>query len=130
MAVKKKRRQRLALLDSVRGLTLISMILYHAAWDAVYLLGADWGWYKGEMAFIWQQSICWTFILLSGFCIPLSRKPLSRGLIVFACGALVTLLAICGLTHKQSYFDIVVLLFMKFTVPFLCIAFYMLTGIV
>ncbi|MBE6102180.1 MAG: GntP family permease [Selenomonas ruminantium] len=46
------------------------------------------------------------------------------------CGALVTLLAICGLTHKQSYFDIVVLLFMKFTVPFLCIAFYMLTGIV
>ena len=57
MAVKKKRRQRLALLDSVRGLTLISMILYHAVWDAVYLLGADWGWYRGEMAFIWQQSI-------------------------------------------------------------------------
>jgi H+/gluconate symporter-like permease len=46
------------------------------------------------------------------------------------CGALVTLLAICGLTHQQSYFDIVVLLFMKFTVPFLCIAFYMLTGII
>jgi H+/gluconate symporter-like permease len=46
------------------------------------------------------------------------------------CGALVTLLAICGLTHKQAYFDIVVLLLMKFTVPFLCIAFYMLTGIV
>ena len=45
------------------------------------------------------------------------------------CGALVTLLAICGLTHKQAYFDIVVLLLMKFTVPFLCIAFYMLTGI-
>jgi len=45
------------------------------------------------------------------------------------CGALVTLLAICGLTHKQAYFDIVVLLMMKFTVPFLCILFYMLTGI-
>lgn len=45
------------------------------------------------------------------------------------CGALVTLLAICGLTHKQAYFDIVVLLLMKFTVPFLCIGFYMLTGI-
>ena len=45
------------------------------------------------------------------------------------CGALVTLLAICGLTHKEAYFDIVVLMGLKFLVPFLCVLFYMLTGI-
>ena len=45
------------------------------------------------------------------------------------CGALVTLLAICGLTHKEAYFDIIVLMILKFFVPFLCILFYMLTGI-
>ena len=45
------------------------------------------------------------------------------------CGALVTLLAICGLTHKEAYFDIIVLMAMKFFVPFLCVLFYMLTGI-
>lgn len=45
------------------------------------------------------------------------------------CGALVTLLAICGLTHKDSYFDIIVLLGIKFFIPFLCILFFMLTGI-
>ena len=45
------------------------------------------------------------------------------------CGALVTLLAICGLTHKEAYFDIVVLMILKFFVPFLCILFFMLTGI-
>ncbi len=45
------------------------------------------------------------------------------------CGALVTLLAICGLTHKEAYFDIVVLMVLKFFVPFLCVIFYMLTGI-
>jgi H+/gluconate symporter-like permease len=45
------------------------------------------------------------------------------------CGALVTLLAICGLTHKDSYFDIIVLLGIKFFIPFLCIVFYMITGI-
>lgn len=45
------------------------------------------------------------------------------------CGALVTLLAICGLTHKEAYFDIVVLMILKFFVPFLCVLFYMLTGI-
>ena len=45
------------------------------------------------------------------------------------CGALVTLLAICGLTHKEAYYDIIVLMCLKFFVPFLCILFYMLTGI-
>lgn len=45
------------------------------------------------------------------------------------CGALVTLLAICGLTHKEAYFDIIVLMAMKFFVPFLCVIFYLLTGV-
>lgn len=45
------------------------------------------------------------------------------------CGAMVTMLAICGLTHKEAYFDIAVLMGMKFFVPFLCILFYMVTGI-
>lgn len=45
------------------------------------------------------------------------------------CGALVTMLAICGLSHKESYYDIAVLMGMKFFVPFLCVIFYMVTGI-
>ncbi|MBR2143536.1 GntP family permease [Anaerovibrio sp.] len=44
-------------------------------------------------------------------------------------GALVTLLAICGLSHKESYSDIIVLMGLKFLVPFLCVIFYMITGI-
>ena len=87
--MKKSGSGRLALLDSLRGLTLISMILFHACWDAVYLLGANWPWYGSRAAYIWQQSICWTFILLSGFCIPFSSKLLRRGLEVFGAGALV-----------------------------------------
>ena len=45
------------------------------------------------------------------------------------CGALVTMLSICGLTHKESYFDIVVLMGLKFLVPFLCVLFYTATAI-
>ncbi len=88
---KKKRGSRLGLLDSLRGLTLISMIAYHGAWDLVYIAGVRWPWYGGRGAFVWQQSICWTFILLSGFCVPLSSRPVLRGLQVSLCGALVTL---------------------------------------
>ena len=62
---KKRDVRRWAALDNLRGLTLLSMIAYHACWDMVYLFGADWGWYRSAAAYVWQQSICWTFILLS-----------------------------------------------------------------
>lgn len=33
-------------LDSLRGLTLFSMIAYHLCWDLVYLRGLPWAWYN------------------------------------------------------------------------------------
>ena len=101
---------RLALLDSLRGLTLISMILYHACWDAVYLLGANWPWYNSRAAYIWQQSICWTFIMLSGFCIPFSSKLLRRGLEVFGAGALVMAVTCILLPEDRVVFGVLTLI--------------------
>jgi uncharacterized membrane protein len=82
--------RRYALLDTLRGLTLCSMAAYHACWDAVNLFGAGWSWYEGRAGMLWQQSICWSFILLAGFCWPLGSRPARRGLVVFAAGAAVT----------------------------------------
>ena len=59
---------RYRLLDELRGLDLISMMLYHGMWDVVFLFGVAQKWYTGRPGFVWQQSICWVFILLSGFC--------------------------------------------------------------
>lgn len=84
------RSSRWALLDNLRGLNLLSMIVYHACWDLVYIFGYPWSWYRSAGAYLWQQSICWTFILLSGFCWPLGHRPWRRGLEVSAGGALVT----------------------------------------
>lgn len=64
---------RCALLDELRGLDLISMMLYHGMWDLVYLFGVRAPWYGSWQGELWQQSICWVFILLSGFCLPLGR---------------------------------------------------------
>lgn len=58
---------RCALLDELRGLDLISMMLYHGMWDLVYLFGVRAPWYGSWQGELWQQSICWVFILLSGF---------------------------------------------------------------
>lgn len=46
------------------------------------------------------------------------------------CGALVTMFAICGLSHKESYFDLLMIMLLKFAVPYLCVILYLLTGIV
>ena len=61
---------RYALLDELRGLDLISMMCYHGLWDVVFLFGVQLPWYTGMPGHLWQQSICWVFILLSGFCLP------------------------------------------------------------
>lgn len=55
-------RRRSGTLDSLRGLTLVSMMAYHACWDLVYLYGMPWDWYRSFWAYAWQQSICCTFI--------------------------------------------------------------------
>ena len=81
---------RYAGLDTLRGVTLVSMMAYHACWDLVYIFGMDWDWYGSFGAYLWQQSICWTFILLSGYCVQLGRHRLRRGLLAFGGGALVS----------------------------------------
>ena len=101
---------RLDLLDSIRGATLLSMVTYHAVWDLVYLFGVQWDWYKGGLGFLWQQSICWTFIFLSGFCWPLGRRPLKRGLTVLAGGAAVTLVTVLAMPESRVVFGVLTLL--------------------
>ena len=83
-------RERYNLLDTVRGVLIINMILYHALYDVVHIMGIPISWYTGPVGYIWQQSICWGFILLSGFCFRLSRRPLRHGLTVLGAGILVT----------------------------------------
>ena len=87
---------RYRLLDTLRGISVVSMILFHACWDLVNLYHFDWPWSQGTAGHVWQQSICWAFILISGFCMGLKKEDSSgfasckRGLILVAAGILVT----------------------------------------
>lgn len=110
MSVQEKGRKRYGLLDSFRGLVLISMLAYHGSWDLVYLFQKNWTWYRGTGAYIWQQSICWSFILLSGFCWPLGRKPLKRGLMVFGAGALVSVATLLFMPEERVVFGVLTLI--------------------
>ena len=101
---------RYALLDELRGLDLLSMIGYHACWDLIFLFGMSAAWYTGWQGHLWQQSICWVFILLSGFCLPLGHRPLLRGLIVSGAGALVTAVTLLFMPEDRVVFGVLTLL--------------------
>ena len=103
-------KRRYPLLDSIRGLTLISMIAYHAVWDMVYIFGVHMPWYQTRAAFLWQQSICWTFILLSGFCFPFGRKKLRRGLTVLAASLLISAVTILFTPESAIRFGVLSLI--------------------
>ena len=101
---------RYALLDELRGLDLVSMMLYHACWDMMFLFGIWMDWYAGMPGRLWQQTICWVFILLSGFCAPFGRHMLRRGVTVFAAGALVTAVTLVFMPGNRVIFGVLTFL--------------------
>lgn len=101
-----EKRKRLHGLDLLRGLTLLSMIAYHGTWNLVYIFGVNLPWYEALPGHIWQQSICWTFILLSGFCFLMGSRPLKRGLTIFGGGILVTLVTLIAMPENLILFGI------------------------
>lgn len=103
-------KKRYYLIDTIRGITLISMILYHAAWNLVYLYGYHWHWYRSEIGYVWQQSICYTFILFSGFCWGLGKQTLKRGIIVFACGLVITAVTTLVMPESRIVFGVLTLI--------------------
>lgn len=97
-------------IDNIRAVAMISMIVYHAVWDLVYLYGMDWGWYRSNLAFVWQQSICWTFIMLSGFCWSFSKNPLKQGVMVSLGGMIVTIATLVFSYQSRVIFGVLNLL--------------------
>ncbi len=102
--------KRYLILDEIRGLALLNMIAYHACWDLVYMFGMNWAWYKSDAAYIWQQGICWAFIFLSGFCLPLGKRKVRRGLTVFVCGLVITAVTLLVMYDDRVIFGVLTLI--------------------
>ncbi len=99
-------KERYVLLDSIRGITLLSMILYHGMVDLVEIYGLYVPWFVERPGYIWQQSICWIFILLSGFCWNLGKRHLKRGLVISAWGLLITGVTYAFMPSEKILFGI------------------------
>ena len=101
-----KEKTRLHLLDALRGFLILNMIAYHGMWNLVYLFDVRAPWYKALPGYIWQQFICWSFILLAGFCWSMSHSHIRRGLLVFGGGAVVSLVTCVFMPENRILFGI------------------------
>lgn len=111
--------KRYALPDTFRGLVLLSMLTYHTVWDMVNIFGQKWSWYESRWAFYWQQSICCSFILLSGFCWSFGRRKWKRGIVVFVAGLIISLVTIIVMPENRVLFGVLTMLgsSMLFMIP-------------
>lgn len=67
--------------DTVRGFTIVSMVAFHAAYDAAYLYGPSLPWFTNQLVQdVWRISISWVFLLLAGWMTQFSRDNLRRGI--------------------------------------------------
>lgn len=75
-------------LDALRGVCILCVIVVHFLFDLSFFGGLDLtlpAWY----VFIQEYGGA-IFVVLSGVCVTLGSKSIRRGLIVFACGMLIT----------------------------------------
>lgn len=68
-------RTRLCAFDTLRGFTVLSMVAFHACYDAAYIYGFSLPWFTGTpLQAVWRSSISWTFLFLAGWMVSQSRS--------------------------------------------------------
>ena len=103
----KQKPEREHLIDALRGAAVGSMVLFHFCYDVFVILGRDPDWYGRRATVLWQQSICWCFILISGYVWRWGReKALCRGLLLNGFGLLISLVTYLALPEEAVWFGI------------------------
>lgn len=112
--------RRYHLIDAIRGAAVISMILYHLFYDIFFFFGDHPEYITFTPVYLWERSICVTFILVSGAAMNFSRHGYRRGLIVGVCAMIVTLVTYFFSPKEMIWFGVL---------HFLCFAILLTTAL-
>lgn len=76
---------RIRFIDALRGAAIVSMILFHLAYDLKFIYEQRLDWFAPPLQDIWRSSISWTFLALAGITSTLSRNNFYRAERYLAC---------------------------------------------
>ena len=94
------------LIDALRGFALVNMVIFHLMYDIFNIFSADTGWNSEPLTIIWERFICCSFIILSGVSFNFSHRPFKRGIILNACGFLITVVTVLVIPSQAVWFGI------------------------
>lgn len=94
------------LIDALRGFALVNMVLFHLMYDIFNIFSAETGWNSEPLTIIWERFICCSFIILSGVSFNFSHRPFKRGIILNACGFLITIVTVLVIPSQAVWFGI------------------------
>lgn len=103
--------RRYDLIDSIRGLAIISMIGFHACWIMNYfgILITTERLYSTIFT-VWERSICIPFILIAGFSFSLGHNHLKSGLVILGWGFIITVVTCIFLYDIRIIFGVLTLI--------------------
>ena len=103
----KTNHKRLELIDTLRGITIISMILYHTCWFACFfnLFISPELMYSSAFN-IWERTICISFIFISGFSYSLGKHPVKRGFFTLLIGIAITIVSLIFVYDIRDVFGV------------------------
>lgn len=105
-----KENKRYYLLDSLRGISIVSMVAFHLCYDIFMMYGLNTSWYFYPMTAVWERSICVAFILLSGMCLNFSKNGIKRGIFLNLAGFAVTCVTVIAEPNQAVWFGVLNLL--------------------
>ena len=101
-----QKRERIWELDALRGFCIVCVIFVHFMFDLVYFLGKQVD-FPPLYTFIQQYGGA-IFVVLSGCCATLGTRSFRRGVLVFGCGMLITLVTLGMYRMGMAASDVVV----------------------
>lgn len=107
---KSGKKDRIFLIDEVRGFAIIMMVLYHAAYDLVVIYHVDFPLFYHPVLRILEQLFAGLFIIISGMSSRLSKSNLKRGFICLGIALVITFATWYFLPSELILFGIIHLL--------------------
>ncbi len=104
--IKKRKPNRIYLIDELRGLAVIAMVLYHTIYSMTFIFNLEFSYPIMRAILPYQPIIPIVFITLCGISCSFSHSNLKRGLILFSISIAVTLVTALILPSEIIIFGI------------------------
>lgn len=101
-----KNSKRYSLIDALRGLAIVNMVTYHFLYDLFVIFGFNTGWLAKTSTFVWEQFICFSFIIISGISFNLSKHAYKKGILLNAIGFIITIVTVIAVGEHAIWFGI------------------------